>query len=147
MARNTQRGQTARLEPYISAWRDKMVEIWRDRLDLLGVHDTGALRRSVQEGQFSVGDTRADLAFRFLDYGIYVDLGVGNGYRHDNGGNLEFLGAVYRHEHRLGKPRERRPWFNKSWYISVEILKSHLASILGDQFSGAFDTLTDRERG
>lgn len=147
MARNTQRGQTARLEPYISAWRDKMVEIWRDRLDLLGVHDTGALRRSVQEGQFSVGDTRADLAFRFLDYGIYVDLGVGNGYRHDNGGDLEFLGAVYRHEHRLGKPRERRPWFNKSWYISVEILKSHLASILGDQFSGAFDTLTDRERG
>ena len=147
MARNTQRGQTARLEPYISAWRDKMVEIWRDRLDLLGVHDTGALRRSVQEGQFSVGDTRADLAFRFLDYGIYVDLGVGNGYRHDNGGDLEFLGAVYRHEHRLGKPRERRPWFNKSWYISVEILKSHLASILGDQFSWAFDTLTDRERG
>lgn len=147
MTRNTQRGQTARLEPYISAWRDKMVEIWRDRLDLLGVHNTGALRRSVQEGQFSVGDTRADLAFRFLDYGIYVDLGVGNGYRHDNGGNLEFLGAVYRHEHRLGKSRERRPWFNKSWYISVEILKSHLASILGDQFSGAFDTLTARERG
>lgn len=147
MTRNTQRGQTARLEPYISAWRDKMVEIWRDRLDLLGVHDTGALRRSVQEGKFSVGDTRADLAFRFLDYGIYVDLGVGNGYRHDNGGDLEFLGAVYRHEHHLGKPRERRPWFNKSWYISVEILKSHLASILGDQFSGAFDTLTARERG
>ena len=81
-----QRGRTAELEPYIKAWRDKMVEIWRDRLDLLGVHDTGALRRSVQEGQLSLGDARADMAFRFLEYGIYVDLGVGNGYRHDNGG-------------------------------------------------------------
>ena len=109
-----------------------MVEIWRDRMDLLGVHDTGALRRSVQEGQLSLGDARADMAFKFLEYGIYVDLGVGNGYRH---------------EHHLGKARERRPWFNKSWYISVEILKSHLASILGEQFSGAFDSLTERERG
>lgn len=144
---NNTRGQAAQLAPYVTSWRDKMVEIWRDRLDLLGVHDTGALRRSIQKGQFSVDDARADMAFQFLEYGIYVDLGVGNGYRHDNGGDLEFLGAAYRQEHHLGKPRERKPWFNKSWYISVEILKSHLATILGDQFAGAFDTLTDRERG
>ncbi len=124
-----------------------MVEIWRDRLDLLGMYDTGALRRSLAKGAFTVGDACADMAFQFLKYGIYVDLGVGNGYRHGNGGDLEFLGRAYRHEHHLGKARERKPWFNKSWYISVEILKNHLASILGDQFSGAFDTLTERERG
>lgn len=147
MAHNTSRGQTAQLAPYISAWRNKMVEIWRDRLDLLGVHDTGALRKSVQEGTFSVGDARADMAFHFLEYGIYVDLGVGNGYRHDNGGDLEFLGKAYRYEHRLGKARERKPWFNKSWYISVEVLKEHLSAILGGQFLGAFDTLADRNRG
>ncbi len=124
-----------------------MVEIWGDRLDLLGMYNTGALRRSLAKGAFTVGDARADMAFQFLEYGIYVDLGVGNGYRHGNGGDLEFLGRAYRHEHHLGKARERKPWFNKSWYISVEILKNHLASILGDQFSGAFDTLTERERG
>ncbi len=56
-------------------------------------------------------------------------------------------GRAYRYEHHLGKARERKPWFNKSWYISVEILKNHLASILGDQFAGAFDTLTEKERG
>ncbi len=109
-----------------------MVEIWRDRLDLLGMYDTGALRRSLAKGAFTVGDARADMAFQFLEYGIYVDLGVGNGYRHGNGGDLEFLGRAYRHEHHLGKARERKSWFNKSWYISVEILKNHLASILGD---------------
>lgn len=147
MARNTQRGQTARLEPYVEAWRKKMVEIWKDRLDLLGIHDTGALRKSVLGGHFSIGDAKADMAFQFLEYGIFVDLGVGNGYRHGNGGDLEFLGRAYRKEHHLGKARERKPWFNKSWYISVEVLKSRLTAILGDQFAGAFDTLTERERG
>lgn len=147
MTQSSTRGQTARLQPYVSAWREKMVEIWKDRLDLLGVHDTGSLRRSIAKGAFTVGDARANMAFQFLEYGIYVDLGVGNGYRHGNGGDLEFLGRAYRYEHHLGKARERKPWFNKSWYISVEILKNHLASILGDQFAGAFDTLADRERG
>lgn len=49
--------------------------------------------------------------------------------------------------HHMGRPRERRPWFNRSWYISVEVLKRHMAAILGDQFAGAFDNLTDRQRG
>lgn len=87
------------------------------------------------------------MAFKFLEYGIYVDLGVGNGYRHGNGGDLAFLGKAYRAEHHLGKARERKPWFNKSWYISVEVLKNRLAEILGDDFAGAFDSLTDKERG
>lgn len=65
---------------------------------------------------------------------------------HDNGGDLEFLGKAYRQLHHLGKPRQRRPWFNKSWYISIEVLKDHMARIMGDQFTGAFDTLTPRER-
>lgn len=46
-----------------------------------------------------------------------------------------------------GKARERKQWFNKSWYISVEVLKNRLAEILGDDFAGAFDSLTDKERG
>lgn len=72
---------------------------------------------------------------------------LGNGYRQGNGGDLQFLGKAYRKLHNLGEPRKRRPWFNKSWYISVEVLKDHMARIMGDEFSGAFDTLTERERG
>lgn len=134
-------------ELYLKAWRMKMVQIWQDRLDLLGVHDTGALKRSVKAGELNLRDAEADMAFKFLEYGIYVDLGVGNGYRHGNGGDLAFLGKAYRAEHHLGKARERKPWFNKSWYISVEVLKNRLAEILGDDFAGAFDSLTDKERG
>ena len=132
---------------YLRAWRYKMIQIWQDRLDLLGVHDTGALRRSVQAGATNLTPGKQNLTFRFLEYDIYVDLGVGNGYRHNNGGDLKFLGKAYRTLHHMGKPRERRPWFNRSWYISVEVLKNHLANILGDQFAGAFDNLTDRQRG
>ena len=131
----------------LRAWRDKMIQIWQDRLDLLGVHDTGALRRSVRPGATDLTPGKQTLAFRYLEYGIYVDLGVGNGYRHDNGGDLQFLGKAYRALHHMGRPRERRPWFNRSWYISVEVLKRHMAAILGDQFAGAFDNLTDRQRG
>lgn len=124
-----------------------MVEIWRDRLDVLRVRDTGALRGSVEKGHFSIGEAGGSLAFRYLEYGIYVDLGVGNGYRRDNGGDLPYLDTSYRLEHHLGKPRQRRPWFNKSWYISVMVLKDKLADVIGEEFAGLFDNLEHRERG
>ena len=138
---------TDSIRDYAQGWQDKMIEIWRDRLDLLGVRDTGALRASVQKGHFDMGDAGGAMAFRYLQYGIYVDLGVGNGYRRDNGGDLPFLDPAYRFEHKLGKPRQRRPWFNKSWYISVMVLKDKLAEVIGEQFAGLFDNLEHREHG
>lgn len=140
-------GRTDSIREYSQGWFDKMVEIWRDRLDVLRVRDTGALRGSVEKGHFSIGEAGGSLAFRYLEYGIYVDLGVGNGYRRDNGGDLPFLDTSYRLEHHLGKPRQRRPWFNKSWYISVMVLKDKLTDVIGEEFAGLFDNLEHRERG
>lgn len=128
-------------QPYLTAWRQKMIQIWQDRLDLMQVHQTGQLRKSVRATAMSVTQTEATLAFQFIQYGIYVDRGVGNGYRPGNGGDLKFLGKAYRKQHNLGKPREKKPWFSRPWYISVEVLKKHMAAILGDQFSAAFDNL------
>ena len=39
------------------------------------------------------------MRFKFLQYGIYVDLGTGKGYKRGNGGDLKFLGKDYRKEH------------------------------------------------
>ena len=47
-------------------------------------------------------------------------------------------------EHKLGKPRERRPWFNRSWYISLMVLKDKLADVIGEMFAGLFDNLENR---
>ena len=129
------------MEKYLTAWHAKMIQIWQDRLDLLAIHHTGALRQSVRATQSNISATTATLTYQFLQYGIYVDFGTGNGYRHGNGGNLQFLGRAHRTLHHMGQPRQKRPWFSTSWYISTEVLKDHLAHILGDQFIAAFDTL------
>ena len=55
-------------------------------------------------------------------------LKVGNGYSH-------------------GKMRQRKPWLNKSWYISTMVLKDKIADVAGEEFAGLFDNLTQRERG
>ena len=124
-----------------------MVEIWRNRLDVMGIRDTGALRSSVKKGRFNIEDAGGAMTFLYLTYSIYVDLGVGNGYRRGNGGNLSFLDPVYRHEHHKGMPRSRRPWLNVSWFISTQVLKEKLGELIGKEFSGLFDNFIRRERG
>ncbi len=134
-------GQTD-FKDYGEAWTRKMTEIWRDRLDLLGVYDTGALRRSVVDGRFTLqGNASAQAAFQFLEYGIYVDAGTGNGYTRGNPGDLKILDKTYRHERGMGRQREKRPWFSPSWAISRRVLADGLARIMGDEFSRLFDDL------
>lgn len=125
------------LNLYTSRWYAKMTQIWRDRVDLMGVVRTGTLRSSISGGGLSINSTDIQAMFRFVTYGIYVDAGVGNGYRHGNEGNLEFLGKEYRKAHHMGKPRQRNPWFSPSWYISREVLKNKLADLMGEEFVGA----------
>lgn len=75
-------------------WAEKMVDIWQEQIEKLGVVDTGALWNSAQElihtGQITT------IEHQFLLYGIYMALGVGKGYLRGNPGDLEFLGASYR---------------------------------------------------
>ena len=66
---------------------------------------------------------------------------TGKGYKRGNGGDLIFLGKDYRKEHNLGKARETRPWFSKSWYISTQVIKDVYARFVGDQFVGIMDNL------
>lgn len=139
-----QHRRTENIGDYAQGWQDKMVDIWRDRIDLLRVMDTGALRASIGKGHFSFGEAGGSMSFQYLEYGIFVDLGVGNGYRRGNGGDLPFLAPSYRMEHNLGQPRERRPWFNRSWYISLMVLKDKLADVIGERFAGMFDNLDAR---
>ena len=132
---------TADLKTYSKAWYDKMVEIWRDRIDAMNILDTGALRGSVAGKGFAMDEAGGQMAFKFLQYGIYVDAGTGKGYKRGNGGDLEFLGKDYRKQHKLGKARKKRPWFSTSWYVSTKVIRDVYARLVGDQFVGIMDNL------
>lgn len=132
---------TADLQTYSKAWYDKMVEIWRDRIDAMNILDTGALRGSVAGNGFAMDELGGQMAFQFLQYGIFVDLGTGKGYKRGNGGDLEFLGKDYRKQHNLGKARKKRPWFSTSWYVSTKVIRDVYARLVGEKFVGIMDNL------
>lgn len=132
---------TADLQTYSKAWYDKMVEIWRDRIDAMNILDTGALRGSVAGNGFAMDELGGQIAFQFLQYGIFVDLGTGKGYKRGNGGDLEFLGKDYRKQHNLGKARKKRPWFSTSWYVSTKVIRDVYARLVGEKFVGIMDNL------
>lgn len=132
---------TADLQTYSKAWYDKMVEIWRDRIDAMNILDTGALRGSVAGNGFAIDEMGGQMAFQFLQYGIFVDLGTGKGYKRGNGGDLEFLGKDYRKQHKLGKARKKRPWFSTSWYVSTKVIRDVYARLVGEKFVGIMDNL------
>ena len=56
----------ADLQTYSKAWYDKMVEIWRDRIDAMNILDTGALRGSVAGKGFAIDELGGQMAFQFL---------------------------------------------------------------------------------
>lgn len=132
---------------WVDNWAKMMVQIWRDKLEYFDIRRTGTLMGSFTESVTHDG-LSANIVMRFLSYGIYQAYGVGNGYIHDNGGDLEFLGAAYRKEHRLdvprkvgpawggyytsGEPRERRDWFNPKLYASLMRMKETMAHMVGE---------------
>lgn len=132
---------TADLKTYSKAWYDKMVTIWRDRIDAMDILDTGALRGSVAGNGFAMDEMGGQMAFKFLQYGIFVDLGTGKGYKRGNGGDLEFLGKDYRKQHKLGAARKKRPWFSTSWYVSTKVIRDVYARLVGEKFVGIMDNL------
>lgn len=124
---------------YALGWQRMMVRIWTDRIALMGAVDTGRLMRSVARSGFNAQGADMRLAFRFVQYGLYVDRGTGNGYRPGNGGRLESLAAA--NARPLTRRRERRPWMSVSWAISREVIKNEMARIWGEAFRGAFDRI------
>lgn len=148
---NRPKGTEEDKRKYIEAWTNMMVEIWRDRITRLDVIDTTALYHRI-DGNFSMNDSLTTIRHRFMEYGIFQDLGVGKGFYADNGGNLEIFDDDYREEHGLnrarswngpkskghtsGKPRKPREWFSRPYYSSIMVLKDQMAYMYAEEFTG-----------
>ena len=122
---------------YQDAWAEMMVTIWREKIEKLRVYDTRRLYHDIEHETFHTSDSAATLKHRFMEYGIYQDCGVGNGYKRLNeGGDLYFLDPEYRAKHHLGKPRKPREWFSRAYFASVKVLRDEMAYIYAENFAG-----------
>lgn len=134
-------------DKYIHAWTEEQLIIWREKVEQMHVVRSGALHASFKGSILSLNDG-SQISMKFLRYGLYQAYGVGRGYAHGNGGDLEFLDAEYRKKHRLdkprrvgpkwggyetsGEPRKRRDWFSKKLFMSTMAMVEDMAHILGD---------------
>lgn len=146
---------------YEHGWADAMGDFWRERMERLRTIDTGALYRSIK-AHIEQGSTTT-IEHNFMMYGIYVAAGVGPAHewyrwtkgvkiKRINGGDLNFLGAEYREEQGLDKPKKVGPawggrvaggdpkglrdWFSRKYYSSVMKLNEHEAAFYGERYQG-----------
>jgi len=82
------------IEYYERGWSRMMIDIWREKIVKLRITDSGELMQSFEE-VITTGKVTT-IEHRFLQYGLYVAAGVGNGFYHDNPGDLLFMGDRYR---------------------------------------------------
>lgn len=109
---------------FVRAFNDTMAKIWRERMAMLKIIDTGALYRSVVSMRLAANADASDVSMEwgFLEYGLYQDRGTGRETPVGNSGDLGRL-----------KIRERRPWLRKSFYSSSMNLKEFMAESLGQE--------------
>lgn len=119
-------------QKWLEGWSEFMVKMWRERMMQFAppVYDTGALSRSVQGVIHPAPVT--SIEHRFLEYGIYVARGVGNGYRHNNGGDLAFLKDWKTNP----RHRQKRDWFSKKYMYSLHRLNEFEAAYYGTTYNG-----------
>ena len=119
-------------QKWLEGWSEFMVKMWRERMMQFAppVYDTGALSRSVH-GVIHPGPVTS-IEHRFLEYGIYVARGVGNGYRHNNGGDLAFLKDWKTNP----RHRQKRDWFSKKYMYSLHRLNEFEAAYYGTTYNG-----------
>lgn len=113
---------------YVTAFNSTMIRIWRERIALLGVIDSGALYRSTvavamnADGKF----TQISLEQSFNTYGIFQDYGTGRETPRGNSGDIG-----------RDKVRKRRRWFSTKYFASVMNIQEFFADNLGRQFCNA----------
>lgn len=112
---------------YVEAFNTTLLNIWRERILLLGAYRTGALLSSLAATTPRMDGKVSEVALsqNFLAYGVYVDAGVGKEVPVGNPGDIG-----------REKKRKRKQWFSKKYYASVMNLKEFWAKSLGDEFKG-----------
>lgn len=120
---------------FVEAWNKAMIDIWQEKIFKYHIIDTGNLYQSPM-----VLGVRADgrfydltLSQKFLEYGIWQDLGTGR--------NTAIGNTHKRNNDGWTNKRERRPWMSPKYYASVMNLRDFYAESCGQEFVGMFANL------
>lgn len=112
---------------FVLAFNDTMVKIWKERITLLDVIDTGTLLNSVigvrcnADGKF----LQIELSQAFRTYGLWQDRGVGKEVARGNPGDIG-----------RDKMRVAKRWFSLKYFASFYKLREFLSDNVGRQFLG-----------
>ena len=124
-------------QKYVTAFNDTMIRIWKEKITLLDVIDTGRLLHSVPIVLAMRADGRffeVTLTQSFLEYGLWQDYGTG---RETPRGNPGDIGRA--------KKRQRRKWFSTKYYASVMNIKEFYEENLGWQFCGLISSALSKK--
>ncbi|MBR5086848.1 MAG: hypothetical protein IKX31_07570 [Muribaculaceae bacterium] len=124
-------------QKYVTAFNDTMIRIWKEKITLLDVIDTGRLLHSVPIVLAMRADGRffeVTLTQSFLEYGLWQDYGTG---RETPRGNTGDIGRA--------KKRQRRKWFSTKYYASVMNIKEFYEENLGWQFCGLISSALSKD--
>ncbi len=121
---------------FVNAFNSTMVKIWKERIILLGVIDSGALYRSVVETKLIQNEDASQVMFEqeFLTYGLWQDYGTGRETPRGNPGDI-------------GRPKVRkaRRWLIPKYYASVMNLREFFCESLSLQYLAMIsNALSDR---
>lgn len=122
---------------FVLAFNDTMIRIWRERIIMLGIIDTGQLYRSVRSLKTAADTQYTDITLeqQFITYGLFQNYGTG---RETPRGNPGDIGRA--------KIRKARRWFDKKYYASVMNLRDFLADSLALQYIAIrADALDDKK--
>ena len=121
---------------YVEGFNKTMVDIWKEKLILLGVYNTGALYNSVSLRSPITDDkvTSVQLLHSFLMYGVYVDRGTGSNTFKGNPGDI---GRDNR--------RTRKRWFYRKYYAATMNIKEFFAEKLGKECADTVAACLDQE--
>lgn len=109
-------------EEWVRAWSKMMVDIWREKIDLLNVNLTGNLYQQLAEASFYSQDEVYEIIHSFPYYGIFVDRGTGKEIPIGNSGDLGFTPT-----------REPKKWLSPKHYASIMKLRDFMADSFGQE--------------
>ena len=121
-------------EKFVFAFNRTMITIWCEQITLLNVIDTGRLLRSLKalpvraDGRF----IEIGLSQSFLEYGLWQNFGTGKEIPRGNSGDIG-----------RERKRQKKPWFSRSWRISLRIMANYMQRKLGEEYTGLFAALSD----